>query len=277
MKFGLLGRNISYSYSPILHQVFADLSGLVITYDLLDLDELHIAEGMSILDYCRLNKYNGMNVTIPLKEELVSLVDEKSAEVEKSGSLNTIVFDGEISKAHSTDFTAIQKCALWSLEELEFGGAFLIKGAGGFARAAAFALGELNDIHIYIVNRDFDRAIDLEEDLASHNIKAMALEERDLFEDSIQFEGLMNATPVGMGESIQMPFDLGLIKKAKWVIESVYTPQKTMFLDMAHELGMDMITGISLLFHQGADSFEIWTGKKIDREAAWALFLERIK
>ncbi|NND76830.1 MAG: hypothetical protein HKN39_01445 [Flavobacteriales bacterium] len=277
MKFGLLGKNISYSLSPILHQVFADLTGLVITYDLLDLDHLHIAEGMTVLEYCELNEYNGVNVTIPLKEELIDQVDERSEEVERIGSLNTIQFKEHLSKAFSTDLTAIKKTALWSLQDVEAGGSFLIKGAGGFARAAAFALGELGAMHIYIVNRDFDRAIELEEDLNDHNIKAMALEERDMFEDNLHFDGLMNATPVGMGESIEMPFDLGLIKKARWVIESVYTPQKTMFLDMAHEFKKDLISGSSLLFHQGADSFELWTGKTVDRVAAWSLFLERIK
>lgn len=277
MKLGLLGKNISYSLSPILHQVFADQSGIFVEYDLLDLEKIRIPKSMSVIEYCQLNEYNGVNVTIPLKEELLNEVDELSDEAGRIGSVNTILLKDGISEGFNTDRSALKRLILDDLEDIDQGGTFLIKGAGGFARSSAFALGEIENLHIYIVNRNYDRALELEESLLDNDIKAMALEEKDLFENGVFFDGLMNATPFGMGESVEMPFDLSMIKNAKWCIESVYSPKKTMFLDMAFEAGNDLISGLALLFHQGADAFEIWTGKKVARTAAWTLFLERIK
>lgn len=277
MKFGLLGKNISYSLSPILHQVFADQVGVILDYDLLDLEKISIPKSMTIIDYLQLNQYNGVNVTIPLKEELLDEVDVLSEEAERIGSINTILLKDGITEGFNTDHSALERLIIDDFVDIEIGGTFLIKGAGGFARSAAFALGELENMHVYVVNRDYDRALELEEWLLDNDIKAMALEERDLFEDGVFFDGLLNATPIGMGESIEMPFDIKMVKSAKWCIESVYAPKKTMFIDMAYEAGNSLISGLSLLFHQGADAFEIWTGRLVDRKAAWILFLERIK
>jgi len=80
-----------------------------------------------------------------------------------------------------------------------------------------------------------------------------------------------------MGESLEMPFDIRLIKEAKWAVESIYTPQTTMFLNTAIQSNCKYISGLEILFHQGCSSFEIWTGYEIDRNVAWENFNRALK
>jgi len=274
MKLGLLGKNIGHSLSPKLHRIFGELCGIDIQYDLIDVARLHLKTGKEIVKHCVEQGYSGINVTIPLKIEMLDHLDIKSNEVENIQAVNTIAFTKDGLKGYNSDYLALRLLIEGKLKAFDSGGTFLIKGAGGFARAAAHVLSANNNIEIFIVNRNFDRAFRLENELKAKGIRAFALDQREIYRDDLYFNGLMNATPIGMGESLELPFDLTLIKRADWVIESIYSPSKTMFLNIAEKNGKGLISGLEILFHQGASSFELWTGKKIDRTLTWEQFLK---
>ncbi len=274
MKLGLLGKNIGHSLSPKLHRIFGELCGIDIQYDLIDVARLHLKTGKEIVKHCVEQGYSGINVTIPLKIEMLDHLDIKSNEVENIQAVNTIAFTKDGLKGYNSDYLALSFLIERKLKGFETGGTFLIKGAGGFARAAAHALASNNNVELFIVNRNFDRAFRLEHELKDFGIRAFALDQREIYRDNLNFNGLMNATPIGMGESLELPFDLNLIKRADWIIESIYSPSKTMFLNIAESQGDSIISGLEILFYQGLSSFEIWTGKKIDAQKAWDLFLK---
>ena len=274
MKLGLLGKDIGYSLSPLLHRCFGETLGIEVEYNLLDLASLKL-EDESIIEYCRKENYRGINVTIPLKLVMIPFLDDLSLEVSQIGAVNTVSFEDRV-RGFNSDFFALKKLIDSNFDSLKGPNRFLIKGAGGFAKAAAYALASFDNVTICLVNRTFERARELQSELQSQDIQALAIDERTLYREDVSFDGLMNATPIGMGESLNMPFDFKLIKKARFVIESIYAPRKTMLLNVADQAGCKTISGLEILFHQGASSFEIWSGRTVDREEAWNLFLSKL-
>ena len=277
MKLGLVGKNIGYSLSPLLHRTLGRLTNTEIEYDIIDFATIELEQGASYIDYCLSRGYQGLNVTIPLKVEMLAQLDQRSIEVSKIGAVNTIKVEGEKLLGFNTDFFGLKFLIHEKLGPFAKGDQFLIAGAGGFAKAAAYALGEIEDLEVFIVNRTFDKAKELVDELSDFGINANAIDQRILFSEDIYVDGLMNATPIGMGESLEMPFDIRLIKEAKWAVESIYTPENTMFLNTAIQSNCKYISGLEILFHQGCSSFEIWTGKKIERTEAWRAFRIALK
>ncbi|MEM7161107.1 MAG: hypothetical protein AAF487_01585 [Bacteroidota bacterium] len=277
MKLGLLGKNIGYSLSPLLHRTLGQLSEIDISYDLIDFATIDLKDGQSYMDYCLDNRYDGLNVTIPLKLEMRSFLEETSIEVSKIGAVNTLNLQEQKIQGYNTDFFALKRLIKEKLGPFKPGDQFLIAGAGGFAKAAAYALGEVDELEVFVVNRTFEKAIELADELSDFGIEANAIDQRILYSANTYVDGLMNATPIGMGESLEMPFDIRLIKEAKWAIESIYTPQNTMFLNTAIQSNCKYISGLEILFHQGCSSFEIWTGREINREKAWQAFNQALQ
>jgi len=128
----------------------------------------------------------------------------------------------------------------------------LVLGAGGAARAAVFGLKE-RGAEVYILNRSLASAQKL-----ARQARARTLKRADL--KKLSFDVIINATPVGMGNSRATPLKEDEIK-AKYVFDMVYEPAETRLLKMAKAQGAQVIPGIEMFVHQAARQFEIWTGK----------------
>jgi 3-dehydroquinate dehydratase/shikimate dehydrogenase len=133
----------------------------------------------------------------------------------------------------------------------------LVLGAGGAARAAAFGLKE-RGAHIFILNRSAASAQKLARQAKGRVIKRADLKKMD-------FDVIINATPVGMGNTSESPLHSDEIK-ARIVFDMVYDPAETRLLQLAKERGTEVIPGSEMFVHQAARQFEIWTGKPAPRE-----------
>jgi 3-dehydroquinate dehydratase/shikimate dehydrogenase len=133
----------------------------------------------------------------------------------------------------------------------------LVIGAGGAARAAVFGLKE-RGAQVFIMNRSAAAAQKLARQAKARTIKRADLKRLD-------FDVIINATPVGMGNTRESPLNADEIK-ARIVFDMVYDPAETRLLQLAKERGAEIIPGAEMFVHQAARQFEIWTGKPAPRE-----------
>ena len=198
----------------------------------------------------------GANVTIPHKRAALELSDRASATARAIGAANTLAFgaDGTIS-AENTDAPGL----IGALADSPRGRSALILGAGGSARAAAWALREAGAGEVMLWSRTPERARELALELS---VRAVP---RPLPADL-----LVNCTPVGLGlepsasdeqalNQLALTFDQ--VGKYSYVIDIVYRSEPTPLLAAAREHGSRTLDGLEILVAQGALSFEMWTGR----------------
>ncbi len=214
----------------------------------------------------------GANVTIPHKEAALALAGDASAAATEIGAANTLSFeDGEI-RAENTDAPGL----LASLPEPPSGKRALVLGAGGSARAAAWALagqGAATDVW----NRTAERAVELVEALSATAAGSGAL--GAVSDDQARAGGydvIVNCTAVGM-EGAGDPFaELPLLPKALGegvvLVDLVYAGGETALIAEGRRQGATVVEGLEVLVRQGAESLRIWTGQEppldVMREAA---------
>jgi len=194
---------------------------------------------------------SGLSVTMPYKQEILEDLDNTDPYTAKTGACNTVVRgqDGKL-YGFNTDVAGVVR----PLEhKLPLSGAkVLIMGAGGAARAAVFGLKE-RGAEIWILNRTTAKAQKL-----AKSARVKVLKKADL--KKLTFDVIVNATPVGMGNSKDSPLKPEEIK-AKYVFDMIYDPLETPLLKAARARGVEAIPGIEMFVQQAARQFEIWTGK----------------
>ena len=256
---GLIGYPLSHSLSPWIHQSFfekVDLSG---TYKLYEIEPEIFSVKLSEIK----EKVVGFNVTLPYKEKIISYIDKLDETATGSGAVNTVVKKGSDWIGYNTDGIGYIRSllndypTLFNDKQLRV----LLIGAGGAARGIFHAL-LLNGVkNIDITNRTLEHAEQLVEDFSSttniYSLDAISkhLEHYDL---------IIQTTSVGMAPKDQEAIIcLDAIKKTAIVSDIVYRPLETNLLKEARKQGAHIHYGHTMLLHQAAYAFEIWTGKTV--------------
>ncbi|MFN3390265.1 MAG: shikimate dehydrogenase [Meiothermus ruber] len=207
--------------------------------------------------------FAGVNVTIPHKESVLEYLDEISPEAKAIGAVNTIVCDQGRLIGYNTDALGF----IYALDEA--GIAYrnkkaLILGAGGAARAIAYALKEAG-ARVAVYNRTRERAMALCEAMGLQLIS-----EPLLATEVLGCDLLINTTSVGLKDPGSSPLPPGLLPQAGVVVDIVYSPPTTRLLHEAREAGRVTLGGLPMLVWQGALAFELWTGIKPDVQVMYA-------
>jgi shikimate dehydrogenase len=206
----------------------------------------------------------GANVTIPHKLTVMPMMDKLSKAAKMIGAVNTIINqDGEL-VGHNTD-------AAGFLQGLEDEKIYLRKkvavmlGAGGAARAIAYALLNSGVAKLWIYNRTPEKAVELVKEFMRVG-SAAVLKEEELPFIIRQAEVLVNTTSVGMEHDgvapNESPLPDGLLPKQGFVCDIVYRPAKTKLLHDAREANLKIQNGLPMLVYQGAEAFRLWTGQE---------------
>jgi len=245
--YGVVGDPIAHSLSPaIMNAAFRreNVNGVYLA--------LHAKALKDLLTCVREIPIHGVSVTMPYKEAILPYLDNTDSHTSKIGACNTVVRaqDGKL-YGFNTDAAGIVRPLERRLNTLE-GARILVLGAGGAARAAVFGLKERGS-EVYILNRSLAHAKKL-----AHQARARLMKRPDL--KKVAFDVIINATPVGMGNSRETPLQEKEIN-ARYVFDIVYDPLETRLLKLAKERGAQTIPGIEMFVHQAARQFEIWTGK----------------
>ena len=245
--YGVAGDPIGHSLSPASMNAAFRRENVNAVYL-----PLHAKTLKDLLTCVREIPIHGISVTMPYKEAILPYLDNTDAHTTKIGACNTVVRaqDGKL-YGFNTDAAGIVRPLERRLNTLE-GARILVIGAGGAARAAVFGLKERGS-EVYILNRTAAPAKKL-----AHQARARIVKRPDL--KKLAFDVIINATPVGMGNSRESPLQEQEIN-ARYVFDMIYDPPETRFLKLAKERGAQIIPGIEMFVHQAARQFEIWTGK----------------
>ncbi len=241
-KFGLLGKNISYSFSKkYFSEKFIELGLNDYKYYNFDIPEI---EEFPFLLYHREDEFRGMNVTIPYKESVIKYLDEVDKEAQKIGAVNTIkVTDDNKLVGYNTDVYGFQK----SIEPLlkSHHTKALILGTGGASKAIAYALNKMN-IEFKFVSRK------VSEDMFLYS----QLNQQIMEEYSV----IINCTPLGthpnVDEAPNIPYKF--ITKTHLLFDLIYNPSETKFLKEGNQQGASIKNGFQMLQLQAEKSWEIW-------------------
>lgn len=258
---GLLGWPLGHSVSPAMHNAAFQVLGLDWRYDTLPVAPSDLADTVLSLGT---RGYRGVNVTIPHKQAVVRFLDEQSAAASVIGAVNTLIVDeyGRL-LGDNTDWLGF----LHPLDSqgIEVAGrAALLLGAGGSARAVVYALAMRGIARINIWNRNVWRAHDLAAHLGEH-FSAVAVTASPHLDELAELPAdiVVNTTPLGMWPAENtspwpdgVPFPQGAL-----VYDLVYRPENTLFLRQARRAACPTQGGLDMLVVQGAEAFQLWTGR----------------
>jgi shikimate dehydrogenase len=246
-RLGVLGWPVAHSRSPRMHNAALAEHGLKDWhYQRLPVPPEVFEETVRALPA---SGFVGANVTIPHKEAALALADEATTAARAIGAANTLTFgpDGAI-RADNTDAPGL----LDALGEPPPRSA-LILGAGGSARAAAYALRSVGAA-VAVWNRTAARARRLATDLGAAAVDA-----------PVGAEVLVNCTSAGMHDPTEtfkeMPVKADDLGEYACVVDLVYRDGGTELLRQAERRGCRCVDGLEILVRQGARSFQIWTGR----------------
>jgi shikimate dehydrogenase len=265
---GLIGSGIQLSRSPALHEREGARQGLTYIYRLVDLEVLGLGVDAlpDLVTAARRFAFTGLNVTHPCKQAIIPLLDELSADAKELGAVNTVVFepDGR-SVGHNTDWSGFAESFRRELADVPRERIVLF-GAGGAGAAVAHALLMLGAGTLSIIDVDKVRATDLAADLCGRFGAERAVAAPDSAPAVDAADGIVNATPVGMGGHPGMPMARELLRPDLWIADIVYFPIETELLGAGREIGCRTMTGGGMAVFQAADAFRLFTGLEPDVE-----------
>lgn len=233
MVYGLLGRTLSYSYSPRIHKALGGYS-----YELFEKEPEELA------DFLQNGEFSGLNVTIPYKKAVIPYLQELSPIAKRLGAVNTIVrrVDGTL-VGHNTDYfgfsTMVAKAGIRVADKKA-----LVLGSGGASNTAVAVLEELG-AKVIVISRT---GVNNYNNLELHQDAAL----------------IVNATPVGMFPNVdEAPLSLDGFPVLEAVLDLNYNPSRTRLLLDAEGRGLIAENGRLMLVAQAKESAEWFTGTTI--------------
>ena len=236
--YGLIGKNISYSFS---REYFSNkfktekISSKYLNFDLIDINQI----------YKLTKEFNlsGLNVTIPYKESIIKFLDETDSKAKQIGAVNTIKFFNNKMIGYNTDYIGFKK-SLQNISNINIPKNALILGTGGASKAVKFALSELG-IGFKTVSREKNNA-----DYTYQEIDKYIIDKKLI----------INCSPVGtfpnIKDSPKIPYQY--LTSENFLYDLVYNPDKTLFLKKGDEIGCFTKNGVEMLKIQAEKAWEIW-------------------
>lgn len=251
--YGVIGDPIGHSLSPLLHNTgFATrhINAIYLPFLVHQLADFLKA----IPDF----GVRGFSVTIPHKQSVLEHLKECEPLAAEIGAVNTVVVrrDGSLYGCN-TDYVGVLR-ALQKKLHIK-GSRVLIFGAGGSARAAAFALARAG-AQVFICARRESAAKKLARAVGGEAIPRRALRTES-------FDAILNATPVGMHPHEGISPLSARELQCRIVMDLIYRPERTKLLEIAAQKGIATVSGVNMFLSQGFAQWEIWTGKRAPEAA----------
>lgn len=239
MKLGLIGKTLGHSWSWQIHDMLIHEH-----YQNWELSE------DEVILFLEKKDFTGINVTIPYKEKVMTVLDEISPTAEKIGAVNCIINrDGRL-YGYNTDcdgFMELVKTAGMHME----GKHAAVLGSGGAAKAVMTGVSQLGGIPVMVSRHPHDDMISYQQMYAMQN----------------RFSFLVNATPVGMFPHMdETPADLDVFEHLEGVVDVVANPLRTKLCFQASCKGIPSTGGLGMLVYQAAAADALFTGQKVPQE-----------
>ena len=271
---GLIGYPVEHSKSPIMHNAAFEFLGLNFVYLLFPVRPAYLKEAVAGL---RALSVVGANVTIPYKEEVIKYLDEITPEAKFIGAVNTIQNREGKLIGYNTDGQGFITSLLTDGKVKLEGQKVLLIGAGGAGKAVAVKLAERGVERLAITDKIGEKAEALvgrlRENIPDCPIYAVDMSGKEFEQTVSESTLLVNATPVGMKEGDPCVIDPSYLHKDLFIYDVIYN-RETPLIEIAKKRGLRALGGMGMLIHQGAASFEIWTGQKAPVEVMRNKMLE---
>ncbi|PLB52270.1 Shikimate dehydrogenase [Aspergillus steynii IBT 23096] len=284
-KFAIFGSPVSASRSPALHNTLFGQTGLPHEYS-----RLETTNAQDVQEFIRSPDFGGASVTIPLKLDIMPLLDEVAQEAEIIGAVNTIVpvTEGPNKPARLVGYNTDWQGMILSLRNAGIYGAngdasAVVVGGGGTARAAIFALHSMGYSPIYVVGRSAGKLQSMVSTFpTSYDIRIVGAEEKLDAVPSVAIGTIPADRPIdpAMRETLCHMFertqeaDADIVKTGekapRVLLEMAYKPAVTALMQLASDAGWQTIPGLEVLVGQGWYQFKHWTGISPLYEAARA-------
>lgn len=272
--YGIIGHPLGHTLSPALHNAAFAAAGLDAVYLALPVEPGTLADAISGVRALRIA---GLNVTVPHKVAVRGLVDDLTTEARAAGAVNTLLWRGERLVGHNTDIAGYDAM----LRVAGLGAEAMVLGAGGSARAVAYALMRAG-MRVTVAARNLEQAQALATTLADPD--AAPLRAVDLARAQGLFPAIdlvVNCTPVGMipaAEASPLGAEaLSRLPAHAVVHDLVYRPLETRLLALARAQGLRTVDGGVMLVAQAAAAFAAWTGLEPPETLMRGVFAEAVR
>jgi shikimate dehydrogenase len=252
----VMGWPISQSRSPMLHNHWFAQHGLAGSYVPLAVPPERLEAALRALP--ALN-FSGCNLTIPLKQDAMKIVDEVDITAKKIGAMSCVVVrpDGSLAGSNNDWFGFVHNILEPIPDWRADAGPVAVMGSGGGARAVVYGLMERGAREIRLCNRTQARALNLAKDFGGP-ITVLPWEQRhDAIEGCAM---LVNATSQGMIGQAALDLRLDKLPKGALVNDIIYIPRETPLIAAARSRGNRTVTGLGMLLHQGIPAWKAWFG-----------------
>ncbi len=237
--FGLIGKSLEHSFSPAFFNKYFMDNHINAEYRLFEIPEIS-----SVLEVFEINPI-GLNVTIPYKEQIIPYLDDLDSIAGEIGAVNVIQFDNGKKIGFNTDVYGFQQSIKPFLTYKHERA--LIFGTGGASKAVAYVFKSIGIDVFFVSNNPKDR---------QNHFSYLELNEFMISSCKV----IVNCTPVGTfpntNESINIPFTS--LTTDHLVIDLVYNPPMSVFLQKSQNAGATILNGSSMLKEQALKSWEIW-------------------
>ena len=259
---GIIGNPVRSSLSPAMQQAALRRLKLDARYQAFEISPAQVRDVLRALSPLG---FWGINVTIPYKEIVLPFLDEVDPEAAAIGAVNTVVVRGGRLVGHNTDAEGFRLALEVEGRTALRGARVLVVGAGGAARAVAYACLARGCDSLLLANRSEPRARSLGRAMKTRfpeaDIAAIATAGRAWASRAAASSVVVNTTPLGGRPGDPLPVPPEALGRGQTVMDIVYRPRRTPLLAAAAAAGARTVDGLQMLLHQGAIAFSRWTGR----------------
>ena len=248
-KYLVIGNPIEHSLSPLLHNFWLEKYSINATYEKQLVEKNDIEK---IINDMKVNKVQGINVTVPFKKMVIPFLDQLSDTAKKTQSVNTIFKKQNKLVGDNTDVYGFSEAIQITNLNLSNKKA-LILGAGGVVPSIILALKNMGVFEITLSNRTRKKAEDLKKSFPFLKVINWG--------EEIKTDLIINATSVGIKKNEEIKLDTSKLN-GQLFYDLIYNPPQTKFLENAKRSGKKIENGKSMFIYQAMKAFEIWHGIK---------------
>ena len=245
-KYLVIGNPIEHSLSPKLHNYWFEKNNVDANYSKKKIDKNKIQE---VILEIRDKKLDGINVTVPFKNDVIPFLDTLSEESKITQSVNTIYMHDDKLIGHNTDIKGFEL----SLRETHFNlkdKKVFILGAGGVVPSIIYALEKAGVSKIIVSNRTKQRAEDLKKNFPNIYVVDWGIQS--------EFDMIINATSLGLNKEDDIGLNFKDMNKEKLFYDVIYNPKETNFLKIGKKLGCQVCNGKMMFIYQAFEAFKLW-------------------